>query len=250
MATVKNDIVGLLAERAFPSVTRWHRVEGIPRTHDFTRALRAEVRDALWMLTRQWQLGELHGDDAGSPVLAKVQMSQAELVGFQARDTPQVALDPAIPLEAVVERRALDVLRTAGTGAIDLRLVIGRRFVKSVPATYREGLIAEWGFVAPDPGDPADTDLVASLEVWATLRSIAGRALDGFRLYEHLVAAPGNVPWGSLPVLEADKPLLLEAADELVAWVDGMFQTPGDRSAWDPFHLEHRFAVTAAVDDG
>ena len=38
---------------------------------DFDRALRAEVRDALWMLTRQWQLGEFRGDDAGSPVLAR-----------------------------------------------------------------------------------------------------------------------------------------------------------------------------------
>ena len=29
------------------------------------RALRAEVRDPLWMLTRQWQMGEFQGDDAG-----------------------------------------------------------------------------------------------------------------------------------------------------------------------------------------
>ena len=30
----------------------------------------AEVRDALWMLTRQWQMGEFEGDDAGSPIEA------------------------------------------------------------------------------------------------------------------------------------------------------------------------------------
>ena len=53
-------------------VTVWNRLEGRPRTVEFDRALRAEVRDALWMLTRQWQLGEFRGDDAGSPVLAQL----------------------------------------------------------------------------------------------------------------------------------------------------------------------------------
>ena len=72
-----------LAERQRPSVTIWNRLEGRPRSVDFTRALRAEVRDGLWMLTRQWQMGEFHGDDAGSPVLARVQVSQAPLSGFQ-----------------------------------------------------------------------------------------------------------------------------------------------------------------------
>ena len=42
----------------------WNRLEGRPRQHDFDRALKAEVRDALWMLTKQWQMGELTGDDA------------------------------------------------------------------------------------------------------------------------------------------------------------------------------------------
>jgi hypothetical protein len=29
-----------------------------PRTTDFDRALRAEVRAPLWLLARQWQVGE------------------------------------------------------------------------------------------------------------------------------------------------------------------------------------------------
>lgn len=238
-----------LREVQLPMVTVWNRLEGRPRSVDFTRALRAEVRDALWMLTRQWQTGELHGDDAGSPVLAKVQVSQASLVGYQARDAAPGAIDPGLPLEAVVERRPLDMLRADGAGALDLRLAIGRRFVKSVPAPYRAPLIAQWSFAAPDPANPAHTERVAHLEVWATLRAIAGRALDGYRLYQHLVAAPGNTPWGSVPVTDADKPVLREAGERLVAWVNGMIQTQGD-GAWDPRHLEHRFAVTAAVDDG
>ena len=51
-----------------PAIVGWNRLEGRPRTVQFDRALRAEVRDALWFLTRQWQFGEFKGEDAGSPV--------------------------------------------------------------------------------------------------------------------------------------------------------------------------------------
>ena len=68
-----------LTARSTPAVTRWNRLEGRPRSHDFGRALKAEVRDALWMLTKQWQLGEFRGDDAGSP-------NGPGLRGIRARD--------------------------------------------------------------------------------------------------------------------------------------------------------------------
>ena len=55
--------------RYSPTITHWNRLEGRPRTEDFDRALRAEVRDALWMLSKQWQMGEFKGDDAGSTIL-------------------------------------------------------------------------------------------------------------------------------------------------------------------------------------
>ena len=61
------DIKTAVAELAAPAITIWNRLEARPRLEKFDRALKAEVRDALWMLTRQWQLGEFKGDDAGSP---------------------------------------------------------------------------------------------------------------------------------------------------------------------------------------
>ena len=55
-----------------PLVRGWNRLEGRPRSADFERSLRAEVRDPLWFLTRQWQFGEFEGDDAGSPIDARI----------------------------------------------------------------------------------------------------------------------------------------------------------------------------------
>ena len=75
-----------VAERLRPAITRWNRLEGRPRTYDFDRALKAEVRDALWMLAKQWQMGEFRGDDAGSPVSARVCISTAKIDRFQAAE--------------------------------------------------------------------------------------------------------------------------------------------------------------------
>ena len=46
-----------------PTVTQYHRFEGRPRAKDFDRALKAEVHDALWMVSKQWQMGEFKGDE-------------------------------------------------------------------------------------------------------------------------------------------------------------------------------------------
>ena len=63
-----------------PTITLWNRLEGRPRRHDFERALRAEIRDPLWLLTKQWQMGEFQGDDAGSPVFAKMHIETTRLI--------------------------------------------------------------------------------------------------------------------------------------------------------------------------
>ena len=54
--------------KPLPLFRGWNRLEGRPRVADFERSLRAEVRDPLWFLTRQWQFGEFQGEDAASPI--------------------------------------------------------------------------------------------------------------------------------------------------------------------------------------
>src|SRR6266545_3663754 len=91
-----------LRARLHPAITRWNRLEGRPRTHDFDRALKAEVRDALWTLSRQWQMGEFRGEDAGSPVTARMCVDTAVIDGFQADGGAVEPLDLQQPLEARV----------------------------------------------------------------------------------------------------------------------------------------------------
>src|SRR5882762_1033541 len=89
-----------------PIITGWNRLEGRPRSADFERSLRAEVRDPLWFLTRQWQYGEFEGEDAGSPIDARVAYTTAPLDGFTVGAITE-PYDPATPLEVTVAREAV-----------------------------------------------------------------------------------------------------------------------------------------------
>src|SRR5262245_51707597 len=94
------DLLNALRDGYPPSILGWTRVEARPRTHDFDRALRAEVRDALWFLTRQWQMGEFDADDAGLPIRTRMRVRKAPLTEYGARSASPAPFDPTLPLEA------------------------------------------------------------------------------------------------------------------------------------------------------
>ena len=71
-----------------------------PGRHDQEEGLRARVADPVWFLTRQWQLGELQGEDASSPVVVTAAPRHIPLTYSPSRP----ALDPTvIPAESLVE---------------------------------------------------------------------------------------------------------------------------------------------------
>ena len=131
---VIDDMRAALAARLHPAITRWNRLEGRPRTHDFDRALRAEVRDALWMLSRQWQLGEFVGDDAGSPVLARACLDIAPITAYRPDDGVARAMTDD-RFERRVERRPLRPRGGTQPLSLDLRLAVGRRWLKLLAAS-------------------------------------------------------------------------------------------------------------------
>jgi hypothetical protein len=245
------DMVGALARRSFPTVTVWNRLEGRPRSADFSRSLRAEVRDPLWMLSRQWQLGEFAADDAGSPVSSSLELATSRLTGYQAGSSPGVPLPESAPLEATVERRSLPRVTASALG-LDLRLILGRRFLALVKdiGDYRDVFCARYPIVSPDPADPADAAICAHAEAWAALAAVAGRALDGGALYDHLTDDPANRAYDGVQVEATDTQALDDAASAFVAWFQDLIMQPSAADAWEPARLEYRFACSAPLDGG
>ncbi|MQA95429.1 MAG: hypothetical protein GEV11_12550 [Streptosporangiales bacterium] len=244
------DIRAALTARQFPTVTVWNRIEGRPRSTEFGRALRAEVRDPLWMLTRQWQFGEFQAQDAGTPATAKYLLRTSKPKRYRAKEDPPGDLPGGLPLEAVVERRALPFRIGADPVSFDLRLTMGRRWLKMAPGLHHSGYLKRWPIKVPDPLKEADTHLVAHPEVWATMQAVAGRAMDGYELYLHLKA--GGHAWdgigGVLVLLQKQR--LDELGERFVAWFEDLITQPAAGHAYDPSRLEHRFDLGAPESGG
>ena len=86
------------------SVTTWTRLEPDPRQAAMEETLKARIYDPLWMLARQWQLGEFQGEDNGSPVTVSLQGESSQLTRFApgplARTSPLVTASPPTAVDA------------------------------------------------------------------------------------------------------------------------------------------------------
>lgn len=88
--------------------SKWTRLEPYSRSENL-EGLRAAIHDPLWLLTRQWQLGEFRGEDAGSPVFTRLQVTTSRLtryLGGIPANTPVQGMkfDGDMPLEILIER--------------------------------------------------------------------------------------------------------------------------------------------------
>jgi hypothetical protein len=247
-----------LLSRDRPTVGLWNRLEGRPRTTDFDRALRAEVRDPLWLLARQWQLGEFRGADAGSPVTATYSVASGSPSRFRPSGGAAEKLPADRPLETVAERRPLPFAFGADPIALDLRLAIGRRWLKLVGQSsvlgnllfdFRGQYVRLYPIALPDPGADADAGRVAHPEVWATMQAVAGRRLDGYLLYRHIKGG-GHASDGINDLLHLHYPELDALGLRLVAWFEELIDQPVGDATWDPRRLEHRFSIATATPSG
>jgi hypothetical protein len=252
------DIRAALAERTFPSVTVFNRLEGRPRTLSFERALRAEVRDALWMLTKQWQMGEFRGSDAGSPVFAKVLIDTTRLTKYRPDDEATQPFEYDVPFEGKVERRPLPLRSGGRVASLDIRVAMGRYWLRLIApvGSYGPAFVKAYPIAAPDPSQKSDADLCAQPEVWETFAALSGLAMDGGALYEYLIAGAGNHAYDGVAGIDPGDQSTIDAIDDcaarFLAWIERQFLLPpvsGD-DAWVPPKLEYQFAASAPDQSG
>ena len=248
---IRNITEVLRGEVLHPAITRYNRLESRPRTDNFTRALRAEVRDALWMLSKQWQMGEFLGDDAGTPVYAKIHVEGQRITKYQPEGDPVQNFDLNTPMEATVERRPVPLVINNRPAALDLRLQMGRRWLKMIPPSAAQHFRDQYPIVAPDPSKKEEAAVCAHAEVWQQFKAVAGRATDGAALYLYLKEDTLHLASDNIPALTAIEKDAADAAGPLfVAWFEKLYfqPQPEEGDAWQPERLEYQFAC--AVPDG
>lgn len=260
---VVTNIVTALEGRQHPTITTWNRLEGRPRRPDFGRALKAEVRDGLFLLAKQHQLGEYLGDDAGSPATVKVQLFTSRLRTYQAARGAVSAFDDALPVEARVERRPVPLAMDGRPFSLDVRLLMGRQWLRMVKAAlpaadYAAAFADRHRIPAPDPHAAADAAVCAHPEAFQVVAAVAGRCMDGGALHQYLTGGAGRHAWDGVSGIDpADRDALDQVAADFLAWFAATFaqppaQAPGQpapgEDAWVPGRLEYQFAC--AVPEG
>jgi hypothetical protein len=247
------DLKAVTELKTIPMTLAWSRLEGRPRTNNFDRALRSEVRDALWMLTKQWQMGEFEGEDAGSPVTAKLCTLTSELDQYKADEKTVQAFDKDVPFETKVEQRPVPFSTLQQQMSFDLRLIMGRRWMqllkgKGLQASTRQFFLDHYPIRKPDPTRTEDAAICAHPEVWQQIAAVAGRMMDGAQLYFELKSkkTPHYYDRPDFPVAGSRNDLD-EVEALFQAWFDDLFYQPADPNsdAWKPEQLEYQFAISA-----
>jgi hypothetical protein len=116
--------------------TDYRRLQPQPQDRNLEQGFAATLYDPVWMLARQWQMGEHQAENASTPVRVHFLIREAALAPFQG----QSALDPQkLPVEPIVEAEP-ESWWTMGR-----RIRIGNALAGQVAAT--PGLV----FVDPPP---------------------------------------------------------------------------------------------------
>jgi len=250
------NVQAALSELRFPTVTVFNRLEGRPRTLAFDRALRAEVRDPLWMLTKQWQMGEFRGADAGSPVSSRLLLQTTRLTKYQPDGHSPTSFPYEMPLQTRVERRPVSFASGSQVIAFDMRLTMGRywrKLIASLPNDYSQTFIDAYFIRAPDPSDVNQAEVCAHLEAWQPLEAVATRAMDGGALYVHLTDNTAHHAYDNVNGVDPNDFLALDdCAKRFVAWFRRTVTQPESATddAWLPPHLEYQFAASAPIASG
>lgn len=241
-----------------PSLTTWARLEPRDVGEDIATGYAARVHDPLWLLTRQWQLGEFQGQDGGTPVVARWRARSSPLTRFEAGPIPwnTVLTAPtfdanAVPLQTLVERQPTQrASSVAGLDGLRLAVEAGQHFLRLVKLTvstdYRATFVALYAVpsLTDDQRAGADADTVA----YAGL--VSGRALDGRRLRAGLGDPAAPRLDAALQISTADKPKVLAAAVTWLAWYDALFSEPDPAArSWQPDRMEYAFTLSTRLGD-
>ncbi|MEO8333644.1 MAG: hypothetical protein ABI664_01640 [bacterium] len=236
------------------SITSWTRLEPHANRADIGTSSMARVFDPLWMLTRQWQVGEFQAEDAGSPVQSRVRATSAMLTRCHLGELPAMPMPPAplynpatMPLEVLVERRPARSTAAMDPRMLPLEVEAALHFLRMLEAQsltqYRSAFLTRFALALPAAAVLATTDDSTRRFV----QSMAGRAPDARQLVASFRSGgPTSVTIDpALQIGAADLTKVQQTAQAWLAWYDAVIsELPAPASdPWNPARLEYAVSV-------
>lgn len=229
----------------------WNRLEPRPQMKSLERPLRAEVRDALWMLSRQWQMGEFIGEDGGTPAFASLAFHSTPLGRISLNRNKARPVQSGRPLQAEVEQEFIPL-------SLQQRLEMGRHWLRmlkkllpedrseTVASAFRNNKMLHFR-VPPDYSrrEKFDNGETLSNENYTEhLRAVAeGRMIDGGRLFEILKTEKASV------FLDAYDAAVDAVGEQFRDWAARMYGLSAESGAgWNASRLEYSFDCAFSED--
>lgn len=221
-----------------PALTR---LEPQSISGDPAPGVEARTADPLWLLGRQWQLGELLGEDVGSAVSVTVQSQALPITAWAPAgrmDGTDTARDPQWrpwPNGAILEELVEDVPRIGYERGVRWSAETGAALHEMLVEAGHNDAAADLLEASPLTADPDPRDPDGRLDQAADrlLLALAGVVPSG--VIARAALESGDPDW----VTNAGDPAGVRAvAAEWLAWVQG---APGSGGAWTTTRLEHRF---------
>jgi hypothetical protein len=229
----------------------WTRLEPQSTSGDPRPGLEARVHDPLWLLGRQWQLGEFEGEDAGTPLTVRVVTRTALVDRWAPGDAAEgqaVSREQRDLLEPLVERESAAVqspgLRPRAEAAAALLSALDDAGLNTHRAAFIDACPLDLEALNHPDGAHAALD-----PQWLRLvRLLGGRGMvDGELICQAVEAAGGLPPW-LVPADAAEGAALLAVIEPWVAWYRAEVSPPiGGDDAWFGERLEYRFRVGAGA---
>jgi len=232
------------------SVTTWTRLEPDPRQAAMEETLKARIYDPLWMLARQWQLGEFQGEDNGSPVTVSLQGESSQLTRFAPGPLANAPVggerfdSTDIPLEVLVERERARP-RANAVEKLELAAEAGQHFLRmlareSFGTLYHAAIIAKFPLPKPNPEQAS----VAGRGDLKFLTIMSGRVPDGAAIANALRQSGAL---SGVNIRSEHQTVVKRVGDAFIRWYDGLFSEPPSRANEDPAWLSRRMEYAFAV---
>lgn len=239
------------------SITSWTRLEPRNTGADMGTSSGARNFDPLWMLTRQWQMGEFQGEDAGTPVQARLRATNARFSRYRLGTTIATAAtatpyDPAVtPLEVIAERRLMRPANSQDPRMLSLAVEAGLHFLRmleiaSLSTSYRAVFIAKLALQQPTTSGAAIDDATIHFTQY-----MVGRAPDA-RVLADLLRTTGAAQLvldTTLNIAPADRPAVQQVATTWLSWYDSLYSEPAGTTddGWDPTRFEYGVCLGARL---